>query len=101
MSNLTYYKIRHRVTGKYSKGSSYSNAEGDNSYWSAKGGKTWDTLGKLRAHITMHLPSGSYRKGTDMSNWEVIEYNVVVKEVKGISDIIDPKKFMDILKNGY
>lgn len=96
---LTYYKIRHKVTGLYSKGSSYSNAEGTNSYWS-KSGKTWDTLGKLRAHITMHLPT-PYRKGTDMTNWEVVEMEMVVKEVKGIMNVIDPKKFLDILKQGY
>lgn len=96
---MVYYKIRHKVSGLYSKGSSYSNAEGTNSYWS-KNGKTWDTLGKLRAHITMHLPS-SHNKGTDMSDWEVVEYQVTVAEVKGIRDVIDPKKFLDILKKGY
>ena len=99
MDTNVYYKIRHRVTGKWSKGSSYSNAEGNNSWWTSKGGKSWDTLGKLRSHITMHLPT-TWRKGTDMSDWEVVEYTVSVKEVKNIKDVIDPKKFIEILKQG-
>lgn len=97
---LTYYKIRHRVTGKFSKGSGYANAEGTNTYWTDRGGKTWDTLGKLRSHITQHLPDRNYGPGTNMTDWEVIEYTVTVKEVKGIMDVIDPKKFINILKQG-
>ena len=93
----TYYKIRHKVTGLYSKGGTYVNGAGNNSFWT-KSGKTWDTLGKLRAHITSHLPRGTYREGTDMSDWEVIEYHVTVKEVKGIKDVIDPKKMLEWLK---
>lgn len=100
IDTTVYYKIRHKVTGKFSKGSSYSNAEGTNIYWSEKGGKVWDTLGKLRSHITMHLPKGSYKSGTDMSDWEVIEFHVSVKEVKNIKDVIDPKKMLEWLKGG-
>lgn len=101
MSEKIYYKIRHRVTGLYSKGSSYSNATGDNFYWT-KSGKTWDTLGKLRAHITMHLrdvtQSGYViNQGTDMSDWEVIEYKVIESDVKGIHEVIDPKKLVKLL----
>lgn len=102
MTEKIYYKIRHRVTGNFSKGSSYSNATGDNSFWN-KSGKTWDTLGKLRAHITQHLRKVGYsghviNEGTDMSNWEVIEYRVIEADVKGIHEVIDPKKLIQLLK---
>ena len=100
MAEKIYYKIRHKVTGNFSKGSSYSNAEGNNSFWN-KSGKTWDTLGKLRAHITQHLPKypgKSYGSpGTDMSDWQVIEYKVIESDVKGIHEVIDPKKLVQLL----
>jgi hypothetical protein len=102
MSEKIYYKIRHRVTGNFSKGSSYSNATGDNSFWN-KSGKTWDTLGKLRAHITQHLRKVGYggfviNEGTDMSDWEVIEYKVIESDVKRIDEVIDPKKLIQLLQ---
>lgn len=96
--SVTYYKIRHRKTGRWSKGGVYVNATGDNGQWVEKGGKTWDTLGKLRAHITTHLP-GSYDRGTDMSDWEVVEYKMVYQDAKSIHEMIDPKKLVQMLKN--
>jgi hypothetical protein len=92
----TYYKIRHKVTKRWSKGGVYANAEGNNSYWVEKGGKTWDTLGKLRAHITSHL--GKYSGSTDMSNWEVVEYKMTYQDTKGIHSVMDPKKLVELLK---
>ena len=101
MTEKIYYKIRHKVTGNFSKGSSYSNAEGNNSFWN-KSGKTWDTLGKLRAHITQHLRKVTrtgyvVNEGTNMSDWEVIEYKVIEADVKGIYEVIDPKKLVQLL----
>lgn len=101
MTEKIYYKIRHRVTGNFSKGFSYSNAAGNNSFWS-KSGKTWDTLGKLRAHITQHLrkvTNNGYvlNEGTDMTDWQVIEYRVIESDVKGIHEVIDPKKLVQLL----
>jgi hypothetical protein len=92
----TFYKIRHKKTGRYSKGGTYVNAEGNNSYWSEKGGKTWDTLGKLRTHITSHM--NRYYGATDMSDWEVIEFKSVPTSVKPIHEVVDPKKLVELLK---
>lgn len=97
-----YYKIRHKVTGNFCRGSSYANAAGNNSYWT-KTGKTWDTLGKLRAFITMHLRKVGYNgyvinEGTNMADWEVIEYKVIETDAKGIHEIIDPKKLIQLLQ---
>jgi hypothetical protein len=97
MSEQTFFKIRHKKTGRYSKGGAYVDSAGTNSLWVEKGGKTWDTLGKLRAHITSHMGK-SYRSGTDMSDWEVIEFKCVPTAVKPVHEIVDPKKLVELLK---
>ena len=96
MSEQTFYKIRHKKTNRYSKGGVYVPGDGTGSLWVEKGGKTWDTLGKLRAHITSHM--NMYGGGTDMTDWQVIEYHSVVKEVKDIHEVVTPDKIMKILK---
>ena len=96
MSEQTFFKIRHRKTGLYSKGGTYVNAEGNNAFWVEKGGKTWDTLGKLRAHITSHMDR--YSGCTDMSDWEVIEYKSVPTAVKLVHEIVRPEKLVALLK---
>lgn len=96
--SVTYYKIRHKKTGRWSAGGVYVTADGLGGQWKEKGGKTWDTLGKLRAHITSHL-SDRYTTGTDMSDWEVVEYKMVYQDAKGIHEVIDPKKLVQLLKN--
>ena len=95
MSEQTFFKIRHKKTGRYSKGGAYVNATGDNSLWVEKGGKTWDTLGKLRAHITSHMDR--YSGSTDMSDWQVIEYKSVPTNVKDIHEVVKPEKLVKLL----
>ena len=96
MSEQTFFKIRHKKTGSYSKGGVYANADGNNSFWVEKGGKTWDTLGKLRAHITSHI--SKYSGTTDMSEWEVIEYKCVPTDYKMVHQIVKPEKLIEMLK---
>lgn len=92
---MIFYKIRNKNTGQFSKGGMRLKSTGDVE-WS-KQGKTWDTLGKLRSHLRQHL-SDSYRKQTDMSHWEVVEYHVVEQPAKGIHEVLDPKKIAEMLK---
>jgi hypothetical protein len=82
---MIYYKVRDKATGLYHKGGVYS-------VWS-KTGKTWTTLGKLRSMLTMNI-----NNGTSMSDWEIIEYEVVEKTVKSVNDVIDPKKLIQYIK---
>jgi hypothetical protein len=96
MDQTTFYKIRHKKTGLYSKGGVYVNAEGNNIFWN-KSGKTWDKLSTLRSHITSHMP-GSYNKGTDMSDWEVIEFVCTPTAIKSIHEVVNPKKLIELLK---
>jgi len=95
MYEQTFFKIRHKKTGLYSKGGVYVNAEGNNSFWTDRGGKTWDTIGKLRAHITSHM--SRYSGSTDMSNWEVIEFKCVPTSVKAVHEIVKPEKLIKLL----
>jgi hypothetical protein len=89
-----FYKIRHKKTGLYSKGGAYVNAEGTNSFWT-KTGKTWDSIGKLRSHITSHM--NKYYGSTDMSDWEVIEFKCVPTAVKDIHEIVTQKRLVELL----
>ena len=89
MTNLVYYKIR-----KKSDPTQFRKADGT---WN-QSGKVYDTLGKLRAIITQHMNSSSdYYRGK-LQDWEVVEFEVRVKEVKQLIDVIDPKKVWDLLK---
>ena len=85
---VIHYKIRNKITGLYSKGTSYNQ-------WEAKG-KTFDTIGKLRSYITR------CRKDDYMSkfigDFEIVEFEVMQVAVKEVSDIIDPKKLLEWLK---
>lgn len=96
MTAQTFYKIRHKKTGLYSKGGTYANSAGNNSFWN-KSGKTWDKLGTLRSHITSHLAT-SYSSGTDMSDWEVIEFKCVPTNVQSIHEVVRPEKLIQLLK---
>lgn len=88
------YKIQHRKTGLFSKGG--TSVDSDGRYGWNKTGKIWDTLGKLRSHITTHLPT-SYRRGSNMSDWQVVAYDLTVSEVQGIHEVVVPEKIIQVL----
>lgn len=89
MTTLTYYKIR-----KKSDPTQFRKADGT---WN-QSGKVYDTLGKLRATITNHMNSTSEYYRAKLQDFEIVEYEVRVKEVKQLIDIVDPKKVWDLLK---
>ncbi len=87
--NLTYYKIR-----KKSNPALFRLADGR---WN-KSGKVYDTLGKLRAAITNKMNSYYDSVREEVQDWEFVEYEVTVKEVKQLFDVMDKKKVWDLLK---
>ena len=89
MTNLVYYKIR-----KKSDPTLFRKSDGT---WN-QSGKVYDTLGKLRATITSNMNSYSEYARDKVRDWEVVEFEVRVKEVKQLIDVIDPKKVWDLLK---
>ena len=89
MSTLTYYKIRSKKNPEL-----FRKADGS---WN-QSGKVYDTLGKLRAVITQHMNSTSEYYRGKIQDWEIVEFEVRVKEVKQLIDIIDKKKIFELLK---
>jgi len=89
MTTLTYYKIR-----KKSDPTLFRKSDGT---WN-QSGKVYDTLGKLRSTITYNMNSSSDYTREKVKDWEVVEFEVRVKEVKQLFDVIDPKKVWELLK---
>lgn len=86
---MTYYKIRSRSHPEL-----FRKSDGT---WSATG-KVYDTLGKLRAVITQQLNTGSEYLRSKLDDWEIVEYEVRVKEVKQLHEVVRPERVFDILK---
>lgn len=89
MTTLTYYKIRKKSNPEY-----FRKADGS---WN-KSGKVYDTLGKLRAAITNKMNSHSEYSRAEIQDWEIVEFEVTVKEVKQLIDVIKPERVWDLLK---
>ena len=84
-----FYKIRDKNTGLFVKGTpaylTYDNS-----------GRVFQKLGGLRSFLTgiMNRRWGSI---IDFNDWEIVELEMVVKEVKQVIDVVDPKKIVEIL----
>ena len=89
MTTLTYYKIR-----KKSDPELFRLADGR---WN-KSGKVYDTLGKLRATITYNMNNSSDYVREEVQDWEFVEYEVTVKEVRQLIDVVKPEKVWEMLK---
>lgn len=68
-----------------------------NGSWN-KSGKVYDTLGKLRSTITYTMNSLSHIRRNEIHDWEFVEYEVTVKEVKDLFGIVDKKKVWELLQ---
>jgi hypothetical protein len=85
---MIYYKIRNKTNPDL-----FRRADGS---WN-KSGKVYDTLGKLRTTITLNMNSHSEYVRSKVKDWEIVEYEVRIKEVKHLVDVIDPKKIFELL----
>ncbi len=89
MTALTYYKIRSKKNPEL-----FRKADGS---WN-NSGKVYDTLGKLRAIITQHMNSTNEYYREKIQDWEIVEFEVRVREVRQLIDIVDKKKIFELLK---
>ena len=89
MTKLTYYKIRSKKNPELFRKADAS--------WNTSG-KVYDTLGKLRATITNNLNSYSEYTREKVQDWEIVEFEVVVKEVRQLHEVIKPERLVDLLK---
>ena len=87
--SLTYYKIRSKKNPEL-----YRMAGGS---WNSSG-KVYDTLGKLRSTITLNMNSHSDYTRKQVQDWEIVEYEVRVREVKQLIDVVKPEKVWEMLK---
>jgi hypothetical protein len=88
-----YYKIRYKDDPeKYVKGTPYYQSYD-------KTGRIFQTLGQLRTFLTGVMNAdGRLAEQNRVSEWEVVELEMVVKEVKGVHEVITPKKLMSLIK---
>lgn len=86
---MNYYKIRSRKNPEL-----FRKSDGT---WN-NSGKVYDTLGKLRAIITQHLNSYSDYQRRQLDDWEIVEFEVRVKEVKQLHEIVTADKIFKLLK---
>lgn len=93
-----YYKIRKKdEPEQYVKGTPMYHSYD-------KTGRIFQSLGNLRSFLTSVMNSDSYYGKRDeqphnrVAEWEVVELEMVVKEVKGVHEVITPKKLMALIK---
>lgn len=87
---MIYYKIRSKKNPDM-----FRKADGT---WNTSG-KVYDTLGKLRSVITSHINSHSDYHRQKIADWEIVEYEVQVKDVKQLHEVITAQRMMDYIKN--
>lgn len=69
-----------------------------------KSGRIFQTLGQLRTFLTNIMSTDDRvnriekRHQNRVADWEIVEIEMVVREVKGIHEIITAKKLMELLK---
>lgn len=89
------YRIRHTKTGLFSIGGQEVSADGKSFGWTKKG-KVWTGLGPLRSHLNQYVMTRAAR----LTNWEVIEYELVETEtsVKTAINMLNPNILVKVLK---
>ena len=60
-----------------------------------KSGRVFQRLGHLRSFLTSCMNS---RSGRDITEWEVVELEMVGRAVKPIVDVVKPEKIVELLK---
>lgn len=62
-----------------------------------KTGRIFQTLGKLRTFLTSVMNADARMERSRMSDWEIVELEMIVKEVKGVHEVITAKKLKELL----
>ena len=89
----TYYKIRYKDDPeKYIKGTPmYQSYD--------KTGRIFQSLGNLRTFLTgvMSADARSDQNRNRVADWEIVELEMVVKETKGVHEVIKVDKLLKLL----
>jgi hypothetical protein len=86
---MIYYKIRKKGTELFLKGTPTYHAF-------AKDGRVYQKIGVLRSFLTAFMKSKSRR--VDLSEIEIIEYELVESAVKGLHEVIKPDQVIELLR---
>lgn len=88
---MIYYKIRNKENPElFVKGTPH--------YLSYdKTGRIFQSIGNLRSFLTGVMKRQYGRQVIFSAEWEIVELEMVVREVKEVIDVIDSKKILDIL----
>jgi hypothetical protein len=93
---MIYYKIRNKDTGLFVKGTP--------AYYSYdKDGRVFQTLGGLRSFLSNVITNDEHynkfhdQKRNRLSEWEIIELEMIVKDVKGVHEVIKADKLIKLL----
>ena len=87
-------EYRAKTTGKYRVGGFFPK-------WN-KSGKVFDSIGKIRALISGCITwdaCDSVISRNDFDEWEIIEYEVVIKDTKSVSEVLKPEINENICEN--
>jgi hypothetical protein len=90
---MIYYKIRKKDDPElYVTGTPYYQSYD-------KSGRIFQKIGQLRTFVTgvMNSDSRSDNGRNRVSEWEVVELEMVIKEVKGVHEIITAKKLKELI----
>lgn len=94
---MIYYKIRYKDDKeKYVKGTPHYQS-------SDKTGRVFQSLGQLRTFLTGVINSDAGQNQYNNTNinriseWEVVELEMVIKEVKGVHEVITQKKLVELI----
>jgi hypothetical protein len=62
-----------------------------------KSGRVFQTMGALRTFIS-NVMNNTYRN-SDVTDWQVVEYEMQVRDIREVHEIIKPEKIVKLLKN--
>ena len=61
-----------------------------------KNGRVFQSMGALRSFIT-NVMNNTYRNN-DVTDWQVVEYEMQVRDIREVHEIIKPEKLVKLLK---
>ena len=59
-------------------------------------GRIFQKIGSLRSFLTIVM--NDQQESRKISDWEIVELEMVIKEVKGVHEVITQKKLIELLK---
>jgi hypothetical protein len=62
-----------------------------------KSGRVFQNIGALRTFLS-NILNNTYRKA-DIDDWQIVEYEMKIRDTKQVHEVIKPEKIVKLLKN--